>query len=382
MALRNRTVVDQRQSAVRAVREGERVSDVARRNGVSREAVYEWLRKEAEFGEQGLEDRSRRPHHSPRQTPEAIEQRLIAERKRWGFGAKKILRRLVDQDPSVQWPPRSTVDAIFKRNGLAATRRRVKRSFAPAPAPRTFHASRQAGEVMTGDYKGQFRLRNGRLCYPLTLADPVSRYLYACEAFDRISFEDTWAVLRRVFLEYGLPWAMHTDNGIPFGTSGHGRFSSLSVHLMKYDIQPLYSRPGHPQDNGRHERMHRTLKEDATIPPAYDLPGQQAVFDHFRHTFNHERPHEALGDDRPAHHHRRSPRPFPDYEPTPTYASHFEFERVDAHGRIRWAGKQIFFSEAFANQTIAFEPIDYTRWNVHFFTFVIGTFDPTIGLFR
>lgn len=381
MALRNRTVVDQRQSAVKSVREGERVTEVARRYGVSRQAVYEWLWKEAEDGPSGLEDGSRRPHSSPRQTPPEIEQRLIDERKRWGFGAKKILRRLVDLDSTVAWPPRSTVDAIFKRNGLVRSHPRVKRPFAPAPAPRAFDAH-QPGEVMTGDYKGQFRLRNGRLCYPLTLADPVSRYLYACEALDRISFEQTWEVLTRVFREYGMPKALHTDNGIPFGTSGNGRFCSLSVQLMKYGVQPLYSRPGHPQDNGRHERMHRTLKECTTLPPAADSRAQQGAFDAFRQMFNHERPHQALGLDRPITHHRPSNTPFPDEEPTPVYEPHFEVERVDSNGRIRWAGKKIFFSEAFANQMIAFEPIDFTRWTVHFSSFVIGTFDESIGLLR
>lgn len=373
--------MDQRAEAVKAVRAGEKVTAVARRYSVSRQAVHDWLNKEAEFGAEGLKDRSRRPHHSPTRTPEAIEQRLIEERKRWGFGAKKILRRLIDEDPDVAWPPRSTVDVIFKRAGLVASRRRVKRPFAPAPAGPMFEAS-EPGEVMTGDYKGQFRLRNGRLCYPFTVADPVSRYLYACDALDRVCFEKTWQALIRVFREYGMPKVLHTDNGIPFGTSGHGRFSSLSVQLMKYGIQPVYSRPGHPQDNGRHERMHRTLKESTTIPPSADFHAQQVVFDVFRHTFNHERPHEALGLDRPIDHHRAIQRPFPDAEPMPTYEPHFEVEQVDVHGRIRWCGKQIYFSEAFANQAIAFEAIDFTRWNVHFSTFVIGTFDATIGLFR
>ena len=381
MALRNRTVVDQRRSAVKAVKDGERVTDVARRYEVTRQTLYEWVRREDEFGADGLEDRSRRPHHSPRQTPAAIEQRLIAERKRWGFGAKKILRRLVDEEPTIRWPPRSTVDAIFKRAGLAAPRIRLRRPFAPAPAPQTFVAI-EAGEVMTGDFKGQFRLRNGRLCYPFTVADPVSRYLYVCEALDRITFEQTWDVLKGVFRSYGMPKALHTDNGIPFGTSGHGRFSSLSVKLMKYGIQPLYSRPGHPQDNGRHERMHRTLKESATIPPAADIAAQQLVFDHFKQMFNHERPHEALGLDRPIAHHRRPSRPFPAEEPEPVYESYFEIKRVDGYGRMPWDGKQVFFSEAFAHQTIAFEPIDFTRWNVHFSSFLIGTFDSNARRFR
>jgi transposase InsO family protein len=332
-------------------------------------------------GPDGLKDRSRRPHRSPRRTAEEVEQRLLAERRRWKFGAKKILRRLQDEDPTVVWPPRSTVDAIFKRAGLVEKRHRVQRRFAPASVPPMYELT-EPGEVITADYKGQFRMRNGRLCYPFTAADPVSRYLYACHARDRICYEQTWESLSDVFRKHGVPKMLHTDNGIPFGTSGHGRFSSLSVQLMKYGVQPIYSRPGHPQDNGRHERMHKTLKERTTLPPASDLDSQQLVFDAFVQMFNEERPHESLGQDRPAQHHRAPKAIFPEQEPSLVYELHFETERVDVHGRIRWAGKQIFFSEAFANQTIAFEPIDYTTWNVHFASFVIGTFNSAAGVFR
>lgn len=381
MALQNRTIVDQRRAAVELVKEQVSVTEVARRFGVSRQAVYDWVARVAESGESGLEDRSRRPHHSPTRTPEAIEQRLLAERKKWRFGAKKILRRLQDEDPGTAWPPRSTVDAIFRRAGLVESHRRPQRRFAPIAAPRPLLAS-QPGEVMTADYKGQLRLRNGRLCYPLTIADPVSRYLYACQAFSGTGFEHTWEALTRVFREFGMPKILHTDNGIPFGTSGHGRFSSLSVKLMKHGIQPVYNRPGNPQDNGRHERMHKTLLERLPFEAARDFAEQQIAFDGFRYEFNHERPHEALDQDRPAKRHRNPAASFPEVEPTPVYEAHFETERVDARGRIRWCGKQIFFSEAFANQTIAFEATDYTKWRVHFATFVIGTFDSTKALFR
>ena len=151
---------------------------------------------------------------------------------------------------------------------------------------------------------------------------------------------------------------------------------------MKYGIQPVYNRPGNPQDNGRHERMHKTLLERLPLEAASDLPAQQVVFDEFRYMFNHERPHEALDQDRPVNRHRNPAGTFPEVEPTPVYEAHFEIEPVDAHGRIRWCGKQIFFSEAFANQTIAFEPTDYTKWRVHFASFVIGTFDSDKATFR
>jgi putative transposase len=373
MALRVRTIVEQRQSALELLGAGVGVTEIADRLGVSRQAIYDWKARYRDDPEQGLNDRSRRPHSSPTRTAALIEQRLIEERRRWGFGSKKILRRLQDEEPSVPWPPRSTIDAIFKREGLTQSRKRIRRRFAPAEARQTYQAT-AAGQVMTADYKGQFRLRNGRYCYPLLVADPVSRYLLACDAFAGISLEQTWDTFVRVFREHGMPEMLHTDNGVPFGTSGHGRFSTISVRLMKYGIQPVYSRPGHPDDNGRHERLNRTLKECTTMPPAHDAAGQQVLFDDFRRMYNQERPHESLGQDRPAARHHPSPRPFPEHEPVIEYEPHFETHHVNAKGSMYWQGQTIHFSNAFANERIAFEPIDYSTWRVHYGSFVIGRF--------
>jgi transposase InsO family protein len=380
MALRVRTIVDQRVSAMELVEAGVGVSEVAERLGVSRQAVYDWKARHRDDPAAGLNDRSRRPHTSPTRTAEAIEQRLIAERKRWDFGSKKILRRLQDEHPEVAWPPRSTIDAIFKRAGLVRGRKTVRRRFAPVEARHTYEAT-AAGEVMTADYKGQFRLRNGQYCYPMLVADPVSRYLYACDVYPGIALEQAWGTLVRVFSEYGMPNMLHADNGVPFGTSGHGRFSTISVRLMKYGIQPVYSRPGHPEDNGRHERLNKTLMECTAIDPAYDNAGQQVLSGEFRHMFNHERPHEAIGQDRPASRHRPSPRPFPKQVPVLEYEPHFETLAVDSRGRISWQGQRIYFSDAFANERIAFERIDYSTWRVHYASFVIGRFGDAQKLF-
>ena len=365
--------MDQRVAAVQWVKAGVAVSEVAERSGVSRQAVYNWLEQHRADPEAGLNDRSRRPHHSPTRTGEAIEQRIIAERKRWGFGSKKILRRLQDEEPDVAWPPRSTIDAILRRAGLVRSRRTVRQRFAPAVA-RPAYEDRSAGEVMTADYKGQFRLRNGSYCYPLLVADPVSRYLLACDAYTGISLEQTWSTFVAVFREHRLPNIMHTDNGTPFGTSGNGRFSTISVRLMKYGVQPVYSRPGHPGDNGRHERLNRTLLESTVIDPAYDHAGQQALFNGFRRMFNEERPHESLGQDRPASRYRRSPRPFPSREPVIEYEPHFETRIVGGKGYITWQGERVYFSDAFAGEPVGFERIDYSNWRVHYASFVIGRF--------
>jgi transposase InsO family protein len=369
-----RTIVEQRLSAMELIADGVGVGEVARRLGVSRQAVYDWKARHREEPESGLKDRSRRPLTSPTRTAARIEERLIEERKLWRFGSKKILRRLQDAEPLETWPPRSTVDAIFKRAGLVAGRQRSSpRRFAPGAVSRA-SATNAAGQVMTADYKGQFRLRNGRYCYPLTVADPVSRYLLACDAYEQISLEQTWASLARVFREYGMPTSLHSDNGIPFGTSGHGRFSTISVRLMKYGIQPTYNRPGHPQDNGRHERMHRTMVETCVVNPAATNALQQLEFDKFRHLFNHERPHEGIGMDRPSHRHRCAPTPFPEQVPVLEYEPHFETQMVDGRGRIHWRGERVFFSDAFVNERIAFERVDYSTWRVHYASFIIGTF--------
>lgn len=373
MGLRTRTIVEQRVSAMELVEAGVGVTEVAERLGVSRQAIYDWLTRYRDDPEAGLNDRSRRPHSSPTRTDEAIAQRVIEERKRWGFGSKKILRRLQDQEPEVAWPPRSTIDAIFKRAGLVGARKRVRRRFARVEARHSYETT-AAGEVMTADYKGQFRLRNGRYCYPLLVADPVSRYLLACDAYTGITLEQTWSTLERVFREYGMPGMLHTDNGMPFGTSGQGPYSTISVRLMKYGIQPVYSRPGHPEDNGRHERLNKTLLERTAINPAHDNRRQQALFDDFRQMFNHERPHESLGQDRPASRHRPSPRPFPKRVPVVEYEPHYQTQSVDSRGRISWQGERVYFSDAFANERIAFERIDYTTWRVHYASFVIGRY--------
>lgn len=368
--------MDQRHTAVELVGVGIAVSEVAERLGVSRQAVYNWLERSRTDPEEGLLDRSRRPHTSPRRTADAIEQRVIAEWRKWGFGAKKILRRLQDQEPDVAWPPRSTIDAILKRAGLVRSRRTPRRRFAPVAAGRAYDAC-LAGEVMTADYKGQFRLRNGSYCYPLLVADPVSRYLLACDAYNCISLEQTWATFVRVFREHGLPNMLHTDNGTPFGTSGNGRFSTISVRLMKYGVQPVYSRPGRPGDNGRHERLNRTLLESTIINPAHNHAEQQILFDRFMQVFNQERPHESLGQDRPLSRHRPSPRSFPEREPLIEYEPHFETRIVSRKGSINWQGERVFFSDAFAGEPVGFERIDDQTWRVHYGSFEIGRFHST-----
>lgn len=370
MPLREKTIVEKRLEAVGLVKAGCRLSEVARRFDVSRPTLYEWLRRH-DAGED-LEDRSRAPHNCPHRTEAWIEQRLIEERLQWRFGSKKILTRLREEDPTVAWPSRATADAIFKRAGLVQTRRRLRRVHVPMTRPRQVAAA--PGDLTTVDFKGEFRLRNGQYCFPLTVVDAFSRYLIACEALGSTQLATTWAVLRRVFREHGLPRAMQSDNGVPFGAHGHGRFSTLSVRLMRLGVEPIFSRPGKPQDNGAHERMHRTLKEHI-IDPAPTLRGQQRRFDTFRQMFNHERPHEGVGMQRPARLYYPARRPFPEVMPEPEYEARFETRLVHSNGMISWRGETIFIGQPFAGQRIGLEPIDYALWNVHFGRFVVGVLD-------
>jgi len=370
MPFEEQTIVDVRGKMIEAVQSGMAIAQVARDFGVSRPTVYEWLSRWDPDDERSLADRSHAPHTQARETPARIEQLLIAERKRWGFGSKKILQRLREQHPTLEWPHRSTVDAMFDRAGLVEKRKRPRRTHRVVPFRRPYLAH-QPGELWTADFKGQFRLGNGRYCYPLTVADQVSRFLIVAHALPDVTLEPTWRRIERALREHGLPKAFHTDNGTPFG-HGLSRLSTMSVRLMKLDIEPVFSRPGRPQDNGAHERMHRTLKESATIPPANSFAAQQNKLDAFRHMFNHERPHEALGQRRPASLFTGGTRPFPRREPVIEYEPYLHVRRVSQQGAIKWGGQAIFLSQALAAEWVALKPLDYDTHEVYFARFLIG----------
>jgi transposase InsO family protein len=232
---------------------------------------------------------------------------------------------------------------------------------------------------MTIDHKGQFRLGNGRYCYPLTVVDNVSRYLLACTALTSTRLCEAWPVIVDVFREYGLPRAMQSDNGPPFGAT-QGGLSLMSVRLMMLGVLPVFGRPAHPQDNGRHERMHRDLKAETTRPPAANRAYQQRSFNAFVERYNAERPHEALDMRRPANVFKPSPRPYRSPR-SPEYPAYFEARKVTSIGQIRLHNRQIFVSSALAGQTIGLEPTDEHLYTVHFYDFVIGKVDSALNTF-
>ena len=373
MPIRTTTIVDIReQIAQMALSQRYTVAEIAKLFGITRPTVYKYRDRSRTDGRAGLVDRSSAPV-STRRTAEWIVEQVLADRRRFGFGSKKILRRLLDTDPDGPWPARSTIDDILHRAGLVRPRRRRRRFHSP------FQHRYQAtvpGELTTIDFKGEFRLRDRRWCYPLTMADAVSRYLLACDALPSTSLTSAWPVVERVFREHGLPNAVLSDNGPPFGGHGMSRLSTFSVRLMELEIQPVFIVPGHPEHNASHERMHKTLKEDPILQRrARSLREQQRLFDVFRTTYNEERPHEGIAMDRPVRRYRPSRRPFPGSVSPIEYPPAFDVRPVASSGVIRWQGDVIFISHALAGRRIGLEAINDQLWNIHFGSFLIGRLD-------
>lgn len=352
-------------------------SELGRRFGVSRPTVDLWLDR-GEAGEE-LADRSRAPHSHPNQIEEAIiEQLRRVRRAHPSWGPKKIGDVLRMHEPQMRWPADSTIGDVLKRAGLVEPRKRVRNSNS-SPGP-TLATPNEPGQVTTGDFKGQFRLRNRQYCYPLTAADPVSRYIYVVKALSSPTTQLVQPVLERMFREFGLPEVFLTDNGPPFCVpQALGRLSRLGVWCLKYGIDVRQTRPGHPEDNSVHERMHKSLKAAATRPPEWSLSEQQRRFDRFRREFNEERSHESLGRKTPASVHRRSSRPFPARVPEVTYPGHFELRRVHCSGQISWKGELLYVSASLAGEVVGFEEIDDGIWSLYFSSRLLGRYHARNG---
>jgi putative transposase len=372
MPIRTTTIVDTReQIAIMALSGHYTITEIAELFGITRPTVYRYRDRYRLHGRSDLSDRSHAPH-STRRTGEWIEQRVISERQKFGFGSKKIRRRMLDDDPDAGWPTRSTIDDILRRNGLV--RSRPRRPHYRSPFRKRFDAT-APGQLQAIDFKGEFRLRDGRWCHPLTMTDWFSRYLLACQALPSIRLDLAWPVVERVFRDHGLPEAVLSDNGSPFGAHGLGRISSFSVRLMELGIQPVFIDPGHPQQNASHERMHRSLLESPLFQRAHSFRKQQQIFDAFQSMYNDERPHEGIDMDRPARRHQRSPRPFPSTPPSIEYPTTYEVRRVDSNGCIKWRATYVSLSKALTGRRLGLQLIDDQLWNVYFNSFLIGKLD-------
>jgi putative transposase len=317
------------------LRQERSLSELCRCYGISRPTAYKWLECYALHGLAGLLEKSRAPKQHPNRTPVAIEERIIAMRQRHPlWGPRKLLVRLEKEGPQQRWPATSTVGEILKRHGLTRARR-IRRHTPGYEGPR--HPGIRSNDIWAADFKGWFQTGDDCRVEPLTISDWVSRYLLCCHRPESITYWHVRPLFERSFREYGLPWAVRTDNGPPFASVGLGGLTRLSVWWVRLGIWPERIRPGHPEENGRHERIHKTLKEAVAQPPQATLQAQQEAFDRFRHEYNELRPHESLGMQTPAECYRPSERRYPERLPEIEYGPGVEVRRVRSNGQIKWA---------------------------------------------
>jgi len=331
---------------------------------VSRKTIYKWIERYEEKGPAGLEESSRAPLRHPNAIPWDLVDELISEKKKHQkWGPKKIVAWLGQQDSSFRLPAVSTVGEILRRAGLV--QRRKKRLRTP-PYTEPFLDCNNPNEVWSCDYKGHFKTGDSMSCFPLTITDNNSRYLLQCRALSRPTYEKTQPWLEWTFREYGLPLAMRSDNGVPFASVGLGGLTKLSVWFIKLGIRPERIEPGHPEQNGRHERMHRSLKEATARPPKGSLQAQQDAFDEFVNEYNFQRPHEALGQRAPASIYRPSVRAFPAKLLKMEYDDNQKVRHVHTNGEIKWKGHHIFLSETLIGESVALRQIDDRLWEIRF----------------
>ena len=375
MPWRERSPMEERVEFVREYDSGLfTMTELAAQYGITRKTGYKWLGRYEAEGLLGLQDRSRRPHGSPQATEPALLGTLMRLRRRHPhWGPKKLLTVAMRRDPRVDWPSATTVWTHLKAHGLIGARRprrRPLRTDALARAPIT-----AANDVWTTDFKGEFLTRDRRYCYPFTLRDGYSRFVLRCDALTAHTLAVTRPCFERAFAEYGLPDRIRSDNGPPFGGPGLGRLSALAVWWIRLGIGPERIAPGHPEQNGAHEQFHAVLKTHTTRPPAATARAQQRRFTRFCAEYNHERPHEALGQAVPASQYQRSARSLPRRLPPLDYPGHAEIRRVDQNGYVSWQGAPLFVSAALAREPIAFEEVDDGIWTVHFATLALARYD-------
>ena len=338
--------------------------------GISRRVGYKWLSRFLVDGDRVLCDHSRRPHTSPWAIDGELAALLLTARQRHPtWGPRKILAYLSPRHPRAALPAASTVGALYRRHGLVRPKRRRTlpghpgRPTSPILAP---------NDVWTADFKGHFALSSGLRCHPLTIVDSYSRYLLACHGMPHPTGLASQAVFTRLFQEYGLPERIRTDNGAPFATTALNRLSALSVWWMKLGIRPKLIEPASPQQNARHERMHRTLKAEATRPPKATMRAQQRQFNTFRTEYNEERPHEGLEGKPPGAVYRPSRRVFPERIAAPEYPSHYLTRYVSNNGGVRFHRRYVTIAPALIGEHVGFDEIADGRWALYFYDHLLG----------
>jgi len=340
---------------------------------ISRKTGYKIINRFKQHGPEGLIDRSRAPKKHGRRMPEYIEHSILELKDKYPkWGAKKIYNWLLQERPTEPWPAKSTIDELFKRHGLVRPAKRKKRV---APYTEPFVLCTEPNDSWSIDYKGQFKLLNGQMCYPLTVTDNFSRYILAIDGSTKIATKSVKSVLEALFFEFGLPKSIKSDNGSPFAGNGLGGLSRLSVWLIKNGVIPERIKPGRPQENGRHERMHLVLKEETTKPPQDNMHKQQALFNQFINMFNEERPHEGIDFKRPSHLYEPSERTYYGKPKKVEYDESFMHKRaIRTNGTMKWNSKELFISETLVGETIGMKPHSEDEWLIFFSSMPIGVF--------
>jgi putative transposase len=363
--------MDERLRFVARLLDGEKMAVLCREFDISRKTGYKIFNRYKDCGLEGLTDRSRRPYRQANQLPFQIEALILQlKREHPTWGAPKIRDRIKRRQTDIQTPAISTVHAVLDRNGLVTRRKRRRRAEGT-----TLSRPDQPNDLWCADYKGEFMLTDRRYCYPLTISDFATRYLLACDALATTKERYAFTVFERAFKDFGLPLAIRTDNGVPFA-SAHSIFglSKLSVWWLRLGIRIERIKPGHPEQNGRHERMHLTLKKEATKPAAKNFLQQQARFDAFIEGYNHERPHQALNMRYPGELYAPSPRPYHGLEDL-QYPFHDRTITVTQCGRVCFGRQKINLSTVFAGQNVGVKQVADQIWLVSFMDYDLGFFD-------
>jgi putative transposase len=365
--------MDERTKFIGRILEGEKIAPLCREFGISRVTGHNIWNRYVQDGNKGLYNRSRAPHKHPNQTPFEIEKlivRLKTEKPSWG--APKIRELVQKKYSSVKVPSTSTVHCILDRHDLV--KKRTRRTKFKATASYLSNPT-EPNDLWCTDFKGQFKMQNQNYCYPLTLSDFASRYLFTCESLSSVEESPCFSIFEEAFKEYGLPTAIRSDNGVPFA-SGNSlwNLTRLSVWWIRLGIRIERIKPGNPQQNGRHERMHRTLKLEATKPPRSNLLQQQETFDQFKQSFNFERPHQALEMKTPSEIYKKSPRVYSGLTDL-TYPGYDQTRLLSSCGKLCFNNLKINISRAFANQPVGLKQLDTGLWQLDFMSNTLGFFD-------
>ena len=347
------------------------MAELCRSQGVSRKTAYKWWRRYCEAGVQALKDRASRPHSSPNQVSDDVEAAIVELRQMYpSWGPKKLKAVLERTHPSLVVPAPSTIGEVLRRNGLRLQRRRKRRG---VPATSPFAAYAEPNAVWCADFKGHFGV-GGKRCHPLTIIDGYSRYLIACKALSNTRAATVRKVFFRAFKTFGVPKVIRTDNGPPFASTGAGGLTELSTWWIKLGIVPERIEPGHPEQNGRQERFHRTLQQETVMPPCASMAAQDRRFLRHRQTYNEVRPHEALGQVPPASFYSRSSRPLAERWLDPRYPDSYEVHRTTREGWITWRGHRLQLNSCLDRESVGVRRLGRRTFEVFFGPTSLGCF--------